>query len=70
MKVPLNEAAVIPPTASSEEASELLGLEFGRNLGEIFRQSAVFFLGTLFTMGASYVVKVYMARVLGCGAIG
>ncbi len=70
MKVPLNEAAALPPTASSEVASELHGPEFSRNLSQIFRQSAVFFLGTLFTMGAGYLVKVYVARVLGAEQLG
>jgi O-antigen/teichoic acid export membrane protein len=70
MNAPLNEAAVSPPTASSEAATEGLGLEFNRNLGQIFRQSAVFFLGTLFTMGAGYFVKVYVARKLGAEQLG
>ena len=48
----------------------LLGPEFSRNLGQISRQSAVFFLGTLFTMGAGYLVKVYVARVLGAEQLG
>ena len=70
MKAPLNEAAVPPPIAASEAAPEVLGLEFSRNLGHISRQSAVFFLGTLFTMGAGYLVKVYVARVLGAEQLG
>ena len=70
MKVPLNESAALPPTASNEVAPDLLGPEFSRNMGQIFRQSAVFFLGTLFTMGAGYLVKVYVARVLGAEQLG
>ncbi len=70
MKVPLNEATASSPTASPEVAPEVLGPEFSRNLGQIFRQSAVFFLGTLFTMGAGYLVKVYVARVLGAEQLG
>jgi O-antigen/teichoic acid export membrane protein len=70
MMVPLNEAAASPPTASDEVVPEALGQEFSRNLGQIFRQSTVFFLGTLFTMGAGYLVKVYVARVLGAEQLG
>jgi O-antigen/teichoic acid export membrane protein len=66
MKAPLNQAAATPPIASPEE----LGLAFSRNLGQIFRQSTVFFLGTLFTMGAGYLVKIYVARVLGAELLG
>jgi O-antigen/teichoic acid export membrane protein len=70
MTAPLNEAAALPPTASPEAAQGALGAEFSRNLGQISRQSAVFFLGTLFTMGAGYLVKVYVARVLGAEQLG
>jgi O-antigen/teichoic acid export membrane protein len=70
MELPLNEAVVSPPTTAAEVAPELLGVEFNRNLGQIFRQSTVFFLGTLFTMGAGYFVKVYVARVLGAEQLG
>jgi len=66
----MNEAAASPITASPEAASELLGVEFSRNFGNIFRQSTVFFLGTLFTMGAGYLVKIYVARVLGAEQLG
>jgi O-antigen/teichoic acid export membrane protein len=70
MMVPLNEAVASPLTASAEVEPEALGPEFSRSLGQIFRQSSVFFLGTLFTMGASYLVKVYVARVLGAEQLG
>jgi O-antigen/teichoic acid export membrane protein len=69
MKASLNENAV-PPSASPEVTQEVLGLEFSRNLGQISRHSAVFFLGTLFTMGAGYLVKIYVARVLGAEQLG
>lgn len=36
----------------------------------ISRQSVVFSLGTLFTIGAGYLFKVYLARVLGAEALG
>ena len=58
------------PTSPSATTPPDIGLEFSRNLGQIFRQSAVFFLGTLFTMGAGYLVKVYVARVLGAEQLG
>jgi O-antigen/teichoic acid export membrane protein len=70
MKSPLNETAPPSPIAAFEAAPEVLGLEFSRNLGHISRQSAVFFLGTLFTMGAGYLVKVYVARMLGAEQLG
>ena len=70
IKVPLNESAVRPPTASSEEASELLRLEFRRNLGKIFRQSDVFFLGSLITMGGWLLRQDLCGASAGCGAIG
>ena len=70
MKVPFHEAAGLTPTSSSATMPPDVGLEFGRNLGQIFRQSAVFLLGTLFTMGAGYLVKVYVARVLGAEQLG
>ena len=70
MKAPSNEAPATPPITSTEGASELLRDEFGRNLGQISRHSIVFFLGTLFTMGAGYLVKIYVARVLGAEQLG
>jgi O-antigen/teichoic acid export membrane protein len=70
MKVPANEAAALPTTSQPEATLRDIGPEFSRNLGQIFRQSAVFFLGTLFTMGAGYLVKVYVARVLGAEQLG
>ncbi len=70
MKAPPNDVAPGSPLAPAESAPELFGLEFSRNLGQISRQSAVFFLGTLFTMGAGYLVKVYVARVLGAEQLG
>jgi O-antigen/teichoic acid export membrane protein len=37
---------------------------------QISRHSAVFFAGTLFTAGAGYLFKIYLARVLGAEALG
>src|ERR1700690_2972 len=43
---------------------------FRREMGQISRHSAVFFLGTLFTAAAGYFFKIYVARVLGADALG
>jgi O-antigen/teichoic acid export membrane protein len=65
-----NQAFASPAVAPSAPAPELLHLEFRRNLGQISRHSLVFFAGTLFTMGAGYLVKIYVARVLGAEQLG
>lgn len=39
-------------------------------MGHISRQSSVFFAGTIFTTGAGYFFKIYLARVLGAEALG
>src|SRR5437879_6757546 len=44
--------------------------EFRRNMGQISRQSITFFAGTIFTMGTGYLVKIYVARVLGAELLG
>jgi O-antigen/teichoic acid export membrane protein len=44
--------------------------EFQRQIGQISRQSSVYFAGTIFTAAAGYVFKVYLARVLGAEALG
>ena len=43
---------------------------FGRHVKNISRQSSVFLLGTLFSTGAAYFFKIYLARVLGAEALG
>jgi len=43
---------------------------FRRHVGQISRQSSVFFAGTVFTTGLGYVFRVYLARVLGAEALG
>jgi O-antigen/teichoic acid export membrane protein len=70
MKFPLHEIGDLPPAALSHGAPDPLGLEFSRHLGQISRHSAVFFLGTLFTTGTGYLVKIYVARVLGAEQLG
>ncbi len=44
--------------------------DFRRHIGHISRQSLVFFTGTIFTVAAGYLFKVYLARVLGAEALG
>jgi O-antigen/teichoic acid export membrane protein len=39
-------------------------------MGQISRHSLTFFAGTIFTMGAGYLVKIYVARVLGAEQLG
>jgi O-antigen/teichoic acid export membrane protein len=53
-----------PSLAPSHEA------RFRSEMGQISRHSAVFFAGTLFTAGAGYLFKIYLARVLGAEALG
>jgi O-antigen/teichoic acid export membrane protein len=70
MKTSFNEAATSPPITSPEAATRVLDVEFGSTLGQISRHSAVFFAGTMFTMAAGYLVKIYVARVLGAEQLG
>jgi O-antigen/teichoic acid export membrane protein len=62
----------IPDTAL-EASQPPVGTEhaqFRSEMGQISRHSAVFFAGTLFTAGAGYLFKIYLARVLGAEALG
>ena len=43
---------------------------FRRHIGQISRQSSVYFAGTIFTAISGYIFKVYLARVLGAEALG
>jgi O-antigen/teichoic acid export membrane protein len=70
MKAALNEAATTTPITSPEVTTEVLDGEFSRNLGQISRHSAFFFSGTIFTMAAGYLIKIYVARVLGAELLG
>src|SRR5215469_16116599 len=63
--VPATES--VPPV---EGAPEVLRGEFRRNMGQISRHSIAFFAGTIFTMGIGYLVKIYVARVLGAELLG
>ncbi|HVN19613.1 MAG TPA: oligosaccharide flippase family protein [Dongiaceae bacterium] len=60
----------IEVTAAQDSAPELLRDEFRRNMGQVSRQSIAFFAGTIFTMGVGYLVKVYVARMLGAELLG
>jgi O-antigen/teichoic acid export membrane protein len=44
--------------------------QFRSEMGQISLHSAVFFAGTVFTAGAGYLFKIYLARVLGAEALG
>ncbi len=63
----------IPDTALEASQSALAAsheARFRSEMGQISRHSAVFFAGTLFTAGAGYLFKIYLARVLGAEALG
>ena len=62
-----------PNTAVENPQVALASLHTARfrsEMGQISRHSAVFFAGTLFTAGAGYLFKIYLARVLGAEALG
>lgn len=44
--------------------------KFREQMGQVSRQSAVFFAGTVFTAAAAYLFKIYLARELGARALG
>lgn len=56
----------MPPAMSVPVANAI----FQREMGQISRQSSVFFAGTIFTVATGYIFKVYLARVLGAEALG
>jgi O-antigen/teichoic acid export membrane protein len=62
--------AIAASPSPQTPAPEVQTFEFRRNIGQISKQSVVFFAGTLFTMAAGYLVKVYVARVLGAANLG
>ena len=70
MRTRFDEITTPPTNALPAGGSEVLRGEFRRNMGQISRQSITFFAGTLFTMGAGYLVKIYVARVLGAENLG
>ena len=44
--------------------------QFRQHMGQISRQSSVYFFGAIFTTAAGYLFKVYLARVLGAEDLG
>ncbi len=46
------------------------GADFRAHVGRISRQSSVYFAGTIFTVAAGYLFKIFVARVLGAEALG
>ncbi len=63
MPLSLSAIAAQPPISNESQ-------QFRSQVGEISRQSGVFFAGTIFTAVAGCVFKVYLARVLGAEALG
>lgn len=60
-----------PPRAIRDQLSlSNESQQFRSHVGQISRQSGVFFAGTIFTAAASYAFKVYLARVLGAEVLG
>lgn len=57
------------PMISTMDAGSEAG-KFRKQMGQISRQSTVFFAGTMFSAVATYVFKVYLARALGAQALG
>ncbi len=49
---------------------EPVGQDFHAHVGRISRQSSIFLAGTIFTAVASYLFKIYVARMLGASALG
>src|SRR5579871_3468623 len=58
-----DNVADIPPEPSVAQ-------QFRQHMGQISRQSSVFFAGSIFTAGAAYFFKVYLARFLGAESLG
>jgi O-antigen/teichoic acid export membrane protein len=52
------------------EAADGQTRQFRSQVGHISRQSGIFFAGTLFSVAAAYVFKIYLARVLGAHDLG
>lgn len=59
---------IVEPPQSSIVASQ--EAQFRTQIGQISRHSTVFFAGSLFTAGAGYLFKIYVARVLGADGLG
>jgi O-antigen/teichoic acid export membrane protein len=61
--IPHNVVTEMQPSAADTQ-------KFRAQIGDISRQSAVFFAGTVFAAVAGYFFKVYLARALGAEALG
>ena len=66
---PTAAGSAAPDSPASTSTASTSG-DFLQHAHQISRQSAVFLLGTLFTMAAGYLFKIYLARVLGAEALG
>src|SRR5260370_7063058 len=63
--------ATVSNISVSPEIQPLVDVkEFHRRMGSISRQSAVYFAGTIFTLGIGAFFKIYVARTLGAEALG
>jgi O-antigen/teichoic acid export membrane protein len=72
---PLADFELIEPATAPNDPNHQAdlvpeSLKFRREMGTISRQSAVFFAGTIFTTGAGWLFKIYVARKLGPEALG
>jgi O-antigen/teichoic acid export membrane protein len=54
----------------SLDSAAIKSQQFRSQVGHISRHSGVFFAGTLFTAGLSYIFKIYLARKLGAEGLG
>ena len=73
MSLSTTAIAAVPPASAEVRVATPAAVpeaRFRSEMGQISRHSAVFFLGTLFTAAAGYFFKIYVARVLGAGALG
>ena len=73
LSLPSTAIAAVPPASAEVRVATPAAVpeaRFRSEMGQISRHSAVFFLGTLFTAAAGYFFKIYLARVLGAGALG
>jgi O-antigen/teichoic acid export membrane protein len=59
------------PSIESNHSQNASGAaKFRQEMGQVSRQSAVFFAGTMFTAAAGYLFKIYVAHLLGAEGLG
>lgn len=63
-------ASVLPVIDNTIERRQAQTQKFRSEVGLISRQSGIFFAGTVFSVAAAYIFKVYLARVLGAHNLG